>query len=106
MNRQQQIDVFLLKAHQLALTRLRDHSERLRDVPDQLMRWRLQDGRTRSDPYWQEWSDLLADGVDAVEWEVCGPGDHAVVLRNVSPMAVLISQHERSELLRAARRLP
>ena len=104
MNRQQQIDEFLLKAHQLAVARLRAQPQRLEDVAAQLARWRQQDGQTRSDPYWKEWSDLIALGVDAIEREVCGAGDHASVLRSVSPMSVMISQRERSALLREARR--
>ena len=106
MNRQQQIDEFLLKAHQLALSRLRAHPERLHEVQKLLARWRLQDGQTRSDPYWDEWSALLDRSVDAIEREVCGHDDHAVALRNVSPMSVLITQQERSALLREVRQVP
>jgi hypothetical protein len=71
-----------------------------------LARWRLQDGQTRSDPYWDEWSTLLAGGVDVIERDVCASGDHAVALRNVSPMSVLITQQERGALLREVRQLP
>lgn len=105
MNRQQQIDEFLLKAHQLALLRLRAHPERLQEVQKLLARWRLQDGQTRSDRYWDEWSALLAGGVDAIERTVCGLDDHAVALRNVSPLSVLITQQERGALLREVRQL-
>jgi len=103
MNRQQQIDEFLLSAHKLALSRLREQPERLRDVAALLARWRQQAGETRSDSYWDEWNRLISQGVDAIEREVCSISDHAAALRNVSPMSVLISQHERSELLRQAR---
>lgn len=106
MNRQQQIDEFLLRAHVLALSRLRADPQRLKDVQGLLARWRRQDGRTRSDPYRDEWSALLEDSVDAIEREVCGDGDHAAALRNVSPMSVLISQQERSALMREVRQLP
>lgn len=103
MNRQQQIDEFLLSAHKLALSRLRAQPERLQDVAALLARWRRQAGDNRSDAYWDEWNRLIAQGVDAIEREVCSAGDHAAVLRSVSPMSVLISQRERSELLRQAR---
>lgn len=103
MNRQQQIDEFLLNAHQLALSRLRAQPERLQEIGALLARWRRQAGETRSDSYWDEWTRLIGEGVDAIEREVCSPGDHAAALRSVSPMSVLISQRERSELLRQAR---
>ena len=106
MNRQQQIDEFLLKAHQLALTRLRAHPERLQDGQDLLTRWRLQDKQTRSDSYWDEWSALLAFSVDGIEHKVGGSDDHAGALRNVSPMSVLITQQERGALLREVRQFP
>lgn len=103
MNRQQQIDAFLFKAHQLALARLRAQPERLHDVAALLARWRESNGSTRSDRYWREWNQLICQGVDAIEREVCGSGDHAALLRSVSPMSVLVSQKERSALLREAR---
>lgn len=106
MNRQQQIDQFLLSAHKLALSRLREHPERLQDVAALLARWRRQEGESRSDSYWDEWGQLLAEGIDAIEREVCSGSDHAAVLRSVSPMSVLISQRERSELLRQTRQSP
>ncbi len=106
MNRQQQIDEFLLKAHEVALSRLRAHPERIRDVQEQLARWRLQDGQTQSDLYWDEWSKLLSGSIASIERRVCGRDDHAAALRNVSPMSVLITQQERGALLREVRQLP
>ncbi|HSV53550.1 MAG TPA: hypothetical protein VLJ57_15650 [Burkholderiaceae bacterium] len=103
MNRQQQIDLFLLDAHRLALARLRAQPERLRDVAALLARWREQAGPTRSDPYWDEWTGLLQEGVEAIEREACGTGDHAAALRSVSPLSVLINQQERSAMLDKAR---
>jgi hypothetical protein len=104
MNRQQQIEEFLLSAHQLALVRLRAQPERLLDVAALLARWRRQAGESRSDVYWDEWNRLIGEGVDAIEREVCSPGERAAALRSVSPMSILISQHERSQLLQKARR--
>lgn len=103
MNRQQQIDEFLLQAHRLAVARLRAEPGRIADVAKTLSRWRSQAGATRSDPYWDEWQALLDAGVDAIEAGVCGADDHATALRNVSPVGVLMTQRERGELLRAAR---
>ena len=105
MNRQQQIDQFLMDAHELALARLRAHPERLADVAAQLQRWRAAAGVNRSDPYWDEWDALLRGGVEAVAGSVAVASDHAAALRSVSPMSVLITQHERAAMLRNVRRL-
>lgn len=103
MNRQQQIDAFLLAAHRLAVERLRENPQRLRDVAALLQRWRELNGQTRSDPYRDEWSRLVNAGVDAIERAVCADNDHAQAWRSVSPLSVLISQRERSDLLHRAR---
>ncbi len=104
MNRQQQIDEFLLRAHRLAMERLRAEPARLADVAGTLARWRTQSGPTRSDRFWDEWQALLEAGVDAAEASVCASGDRATALRNVSPMGGLITQGEPGDLLRAVRR--
>lgn len=104
MNRQQQIDDFLLKAHRLAVARLRADPPRLAELVGTLSRWRRNAGATRSDPYWDEWQAMLDAGIDAIELGTCGNDDHAAVLRSVSPVGVLITPGERSEMLQAARR--
>ncbi|MET3497665.1 hypothetical protein [Variovorax boronicumulans] len=102
MNRQLQIDDFSLRAHRLAVERLRADPARIADLTATLERWQLQSGKTRSDSYWEEWRAILASGVNAIEAATCGTDDHAVVLRSVSPIGILITQEERSELRRAA----
>lgn len=104
MNRQQQIDSFLLQAHRLAVARLRADPSRIAELAYTLSQWRARAGATRSDPYWDEWQTLLDAGIDAIESGACGVDDHAAALRNVSPVGVLISATERSQLLQAARR--
>ncbi|HWH82725.1 MAG TPA: hypothetical protein VNU71_10870 [Burkholderiaceae bacterium] len=103
MNRQQQIDQFLLAAHRLALARLRADPARIEPVRAQLMRWRQQSGPTRSDPYWEEWKSLLLGDVADLERVVCADDDRGALLRSVSPMSTLVTQAERMALLRAAR---
>ncbi|MES2937767.1 MAG: hypothetical protein V4864_08785 [Pseudomonadota bacterium] len=106
MNRQQQIDDFLLEMHRLAVTRLRADPARLADVAALLQRWRTLNGETRSDAYRDEWGQLIALGVEAIEREACANTDHAAALRSVSPLSVLVSQRERGEMLRASRASP
>ena len=103
MNRQQQIDKFLLAAHRLALSRLRAEPARIEPVRAQMARWRVQSGPTRSDPYWDEWQQLLVADLVEIERVVCADNEHGAVLRSVSPMSTLITQGERAVLLREAR---
>jgi hypothetical protein len=104
MNRQQQINLFSLAAHRLAVARLREEPQRLLEVRGVLERWRAQAGEpTHCDPYWNEWDRLLSEGVDAIERAVCVPTDQAATLRSMSPLGRLISVGERNELLRQAR---
>lgn len=106
MNRQQQIDSFLLEAHKLALARLPADPDRMQEVAALLAKWRRQAGPTRSDAYWDEWHGLIAQGVDAMERTVCADDEHGAVLRSVSPLSVLVSQRERGVMLRRARASP
>lgn len=103
MNRQQQIDQFLLAAHRLALTRLRADPTRIEPVRAQLARWRERSGPTRSDPYWDEWQSLLQADLQELERVICADDEHGAVLRSVSPMSTLVTQAERAVLLRASR---
>lgn len=103
MNRQQQIDHFVAQAHVLAMQRLRGTPSLVQAVKAQLARWRANAGVTRSDAYWNEWQALLDKPVDAIEQAVCADSDHALTLRSVSPMSVLITQAERMQLLRQTR---
>ncbi|MBJ2159680.1 hypothetical protein [Variovorax sp. IB41] len=102
MNRQLQIDDFSLRAHCLAVERLRADPTRIVDLSATLERWQMQSGETRSDSHWAEWRTMLAAGVDAIEAATCSADDHAVVLRSVSPAGILITQEERDELRLAA----
>jgi hypothetical protein len=104
MDRQRRIEVFLQAAHRLAMSRLRAEPGRIGEVRALLQRWREQSGRTRSDIYWDEWERLLELPIDDFESVICADDHHATVLRSVSPIGVLISQAERRELLREARR--
>lgn len=106
MNRQQQIDHFVAQAHQLAVQRLREQPARVGEVVAQLARWRGLAGATRSDIYWDEWERLLAGSAEALAVAVCTDSEHATVLRSVSPMSVLVTQAERTQLLEEARRTP
>lgn len=104
MDRQRRIEIFLQAAHRLAVARLRAEPARIGEVQALLRRWREQSGSTRSDLYWDEWERLLVMPIDDFESVICSDDEHATVLRSVSPISVLISETERRELLREARR--
>ena len=103
MNRQQQIDKFLLAVHRLAVSRLHAEPRRIEPVRAQLARWRAQSGPTRSDLYWDEWQRLLVADLREMERVVCADDEHGALLRSVSPLSPLITQAERAQLLREAR---
>lgn len=103
MNRQQQIDKFLLAAHRLVLSRLRAEPARIEPVLEQLARWRVQSGPTRSDPYPDEWQQLPVADLAEIDRVVCADDEHGAVLRSVWPMSTLITQSERAVFLREAR---
>jgi len=104
MDRQRRIEVFLQAAHRLAVARLRAEPARIGEVRALLHRWREQSGRTRSDIYWDEWERPLELPIDDFDTVICADDEHATVVRSVSPIGVLISEPERRELLREARR--
>lgn len=96
--------MFLQAAHRFAMARLRAEPARIGEVQALLHRWREQSGRTRSDPYWDEWERMLTLPLDEFERLICADDEHATVLRSVSPIGAVISNAERRELLRKVRR--
>ncbi|NJS36295.1 MAG: hypothetical protein HC765_07465 [Brachymonas sp.] len=103
MNRQQQIDHFLLCAHELAAERLKQEPARIAQAVQLLAAWRSKVGANRSDGLWDEWQKLLALPVEQLIEAMTARGDHADHLRSVSPMGVLITQVERAALLQHSR---
>ena len=103
MNRQQQIEHFLLAAHRVAVARLRAEPSKAEAVKRQLARWRREAGLARSEAYLDEWEALLDSELEQLEQVVCATDEHGAVLRSVSPMSILLTQKERAELLRASR---
>ena len=101
MDRQLRIDRFSLAAHRLAVLRLREQPRRLDEARGVIRRWRAQTAQpAHCEPYWEEWDQLLAEGVDAVERVICAPDDHAATLRSVSPLGRFVSPAERYRMLR------
>ena len=96
--------MFLQVAHRFAMARLRADPTRIDEVRALLHRWRKESGQTRSDLYWDEWEHLLELPRDDFERAICADDEHATVLRSVSPMGAVISNAERRDLLREARR--
>lgn len=104
MDRQKRTELFLqAAAHRSAVARLRAAPVRVGKVRALLHRWREQPEKTRSDVHWDEWEQLLTLPIDQFERLICADGEHATVLRSVSPIEAVISNAERHELLREAR---
>lgn len=103
MNRQQQIEHFLLAAHKMAVARLRAEPSKAGAAKDQLARWRRDARLARSEPMLREWDHLLDSSVEELERAVCSEDEHGALLRSVSPLSILLTQKERAELLRQSR---
>jgi hypothetical protein len=105
MDRQRRIELFLLAAHRLAMSRLREEPQRVGELRAVLHRWRAQNGPSRSDSYLDRWERLLDMPLDDLEIVICAEDEEATVLRSTSPIAPLITPQEREQLLADARRL-
>lgn len=103
MDRQKRIEYFSLLAHQFVVERLTQAPENVELLGDTLRRWREQLGPSNSDPYFDEWEELVRKGIDAIESATCRESDHATVLHCVSPICCLISQADRDDLLARSR---
>jgi hypothetical protein len=94
---------FLLAAHRLGLSRLRQDPERAFELLATLHRWRIQRGLPPRDPYMAEWETLLNSSIDSLEAAVCAETDRASELRRRSPFGSLMTEAERQALLRETR---
>ena len=94
---------FLLAAHQLGMSRLREAPERAFELLATPHRWRIQRGLQPRDPYMAEWEQLLNGSIDALEAAVCAETERASELRRRSPFGSLMTEPERQALLREAR---
>lgn len=103
MNRQLQIDQFVLLAHQLAFEKLKAKPERLTEVVRVLANWKAQNGVTRSDSLLAEWQTLLGGTLTQLEDIMTAATDRATLLRSVSPMSILITPQERTQLIQQVR---
>lgn len=103
MNRQQQLDQFSLAVHRRALDAVRREPALREQARQTLARWRQQSGAARSDVLWDEWDQLLAGEVSALERAALVESDHGQLMRSVSPLGCLLSQSERMALLKQAR---
>ena len=97
-----QLDAFTLAFHRQAVTRLCQQPELLEQALQTLARWEVQRGATASDPYLQRWKELLKQGPNAIEVQVCQQTQEAATLRNVSPLGFVLSANERQQLRREA----
>jgi hypothetical protein len=94
----QQLDAFTLAFHRQAVARMHEQPK----LVQTLNRWAQQRGVTASDPYLQRWRELLAQGCDELEKQVCQDSAEAATLRNVSPLGFVLSASERHALRQSA----
>jgi hypothetical protein len=102
-NRQIQIDRFALLAHQFACQRLREQPARIAEVREVLGRWHDAQPKARSRVLWEQWRELLSGSALHLEQTITARTDKATLLRSVSPMSVLITPNERTQLFQQAR---
>jgi hypothetical protein len=93
-----QLDAFTLAFHRQAVARLYQQPALLEQALQTLARWEAQRGATASDPYLQRWKELLSQGPQLIEAQVCQPTEEAATLRNVSPLGFVLSAAERQQL--------
>jgi hypothetical protein len=94
----QQLDAFTLAFHRQAIARMQEQPQLIAQALQTIERWQAQRGATASDPYLQRWRELLAQGCDVVDAQVCQNSDEAATLRNVSPLGFVLSAVERNAL--------
>jgi hypothetical protein len=88
MNAQQHIDAQVLELHLLIADEIeRRPDEAMAYAQTTLARWRSVNG---DHPYYREWARLLDEGPAAVDALIRDPGDHATLLRSVSPFAAYL----------------
>lgn len=103
MNRQAQIDRFLLLAHEAVSQRMLAQPAIVIELRQQLARARAASLSNRSDSLWDEWEQWLAMPVAQLAQRMCERSDRADELRSVSPISIIINQVERAAWLKQAR---
>jgi hypothetical protein len=88
MNAQQQIDARVLELHLLIADEIeRRPDEAMAYAKQTLARWQSVNG---DHPYYREWAGVLRGGASAVLALIRDPGDHATLLRSMSPFAAYL----------------
>ncbi len=103
MNRQAQIDRFLLLAHEAVSARMLEQPAIVIKLRTHLARSRAASRSNRSDSLWDEWEQWLAMPVTQLAQLMCERSDRADELRSVSPISIVINQIERAAWLKQAR---
>ncbi len=88
MNAQQKIDAQVLELHLLIANEIeRRPDEAMAYAQQTLTRWQSANG---DHPYYREWAGVLDQRPSAVVALIRDPGDHATLLRSVSPFAAYL----------------
>jgi hypothetical protein len=92
MNAQQQIDTHVLELHLFIADEIeRRPDEAMAYAHKALARWQSLNG---DHPYYREWEQVLHEGPSAVVALIRDPGDHATLLRSVSPFAAYLKAQQ------------
>jgi hypothetical protein len=95
----QDIDARSLAMHRLVVAKLRQDPPRLDQVRATLARWR-QSASPSTQPYLQEWEQLLQQGLEACLAMAVDDSEHATALRQSSPFTRVLSHAERFRFLK------
>ena len=98
MPTQNQINAFTKAYHLTAIQRLAKQPELVVRALQTMQRWFVQRGPSASDPYMQEWRELLKGDLAVLQDRVCADSDIAATLRNVSPLGFVLTPAERQAL--------
>jgi hypothetical protein len=102
MNAQQRIDAWTLVLHERVAQRLPHHPDWVARLKARVDAQLALDGGGRSATLlrtWREWLELPTEQLAA---RMCERSDRADELRSVSPIAVVVSQHERRRVMQEA----
>jgi hypothetical protein len=99
MKTHQEIDARSLAMHRLAVRKLREEPERFECIKENLRCWRPETS-LRALPYLEAWEALARQGMEACLVLAVEESERADAMRQSSPFAGVLTDHERFAFLR------